>query len=59
MPPAKINMKKLKEFAYQRLPRNNPLREVIISEDDELDPNVFLARLSVWLKLSKFLKGEG
>ena len=58
MPPARIKMKALKEFASQRLPRNAPLREVLLSEEDELEVDVFLARLPIWLKLSSFLKGD-
>jgi hypothetical protein len=53
-----VNIKKLKEFVLEKLPKNSALREILISEEDELDINVFLARLPVWLKLSRFLKGE-
>ena len=58
MPPARIKINALKEFASQRLPRNAPLREVLLSEEDELEVDVFLARLPIWLKLSNFLKGD-
>jgi len=58
MPPAMVNIQKLKEFALEKLPKNSALREVLISEEDKLDITIFLARLPVWLKLSRFLKGE-
>ncbi|MEM3697092.1 MAG: hypothetical protein QXQ94_06285 [Candidatus Bathyarchaeia archaeon] len=58
MPPARVSIKKLKEFAIYKLPKNSALREILISEENELDINVFLARLPVWLKLSRFLKDE-
>jgi len=51
-------MKKVKEFAYRKLPKNSPLREILLSEEDKLEVSIFLARLPVWLKLSNFLKGE-
>ncbi len=54
MPSAKVNIKKLKEFALDKLPKNNALREVLISEEDELDIKIFMARLPVWLRLNRF-----
>jgi hypothetical protein len=56
MPSSIVNIKKLKEFAIHKLPKNSVLRDILISEEDELDINIFLARLPVWLKLSRFLK---
>jgi hypothetical protein len=54
MPSAKVNIEKLKEFALDKLPRNSALREVLISEEDELDVKIFMARLPVWLRLNSF-----
>jgi hypothetical protein len=53
-----VNIKKLKEFALEKLPKNSALREILISEEDKMDITVFLARLPLWLKLSKLLKDE-
>jgi len=58
LPPTMVNIKKLKEFALEKLPKNSALREILISEEDKMDITVFLARLPLWLKLSKLLKDE-
>jgi hypothetical protein len=54
---ARVNIKPLKDFAFNCLPKG-ALRTLLISEENELDVSVFLARLPYWLKLSRFLKGE-
>ena len=58
MPEAKINIRRLKDFAFTRLPKDWALREILLSEEDELDIHIFVARLPVWLKLSRFSVGE-
>jgi hypothetical protein len=50
----KVNMCRLKNFASEKLPKNWLLYDIILSEKDEMDVNIFLARLPVWLRLSKF-----
>jgi hypothetical protein len=59
MSKTKISIRKLKDFAFAQLPKDWPLREILLSEEDELDIYVFLARLPVWLKLSKISAVEG
>jgi hypothetical protein len=54
----KINIKKLKQFALENLPQNSVLREVLLSQDDELEIYVFLARLPLFLKLNKTQAGR-
>lgn len=54
----KVDIRKLKSFAYGKLPRNLPIREILLLEEDELDVQVFLARLSIWLQLSKLKTGD-
>ena len=49
----KISTRKLKDFAFSRLPKQWPLREILLAEEDELETSIFLARLPVWLKLSR------
>ena len=49
----KVNISKLKNFAFDKLPRDWPLREILLSEKDELGFQIFLSRLPIWLKLSK------
>jgi len=46
-------MRKLKHFAFERLPESSPLRDILFEEGDELDAEDFLAKTDVWLKLLK------
>ena len=51
---ALINISKLKEFAYKRLPRSWLLRDLIISEKELLCMDEFLAKIEVWLKIARY-----
>ena len=51
---ALINISKLKEFAYNRLPRSSQLRDLIISEKEVLCIDEFLAKIEVWLKIARY-----
>jgi len=51
--PEKINIRKIKDFAFSQLPKNSTLRDIILSEEDEIQVSIFLARLPIWLKLLK------
>lgn len=53
----KISLELLKDFAFTRLPRDSPLRDIILAENDEIDALTFLARISLWLRLSTFKRG--
>ena len=53
IPKKLVNISKLKNFAISKLPFGSPLREVLVSEDRELDVNTFLARLPLYLRLSR------
>jgi hypothetical protein len=53
MSKTKINMRRLKDFAFTELPRSWILREIILSERDELDVSEFVAKAEIWLKLAK------
>lgn len=53
MSKTKINIRRLKDFAFTQLPKDWPLREILLSEEDELAIQIFLARLPVWLRLSR------
>jgi len=48
-----IDISKLRNFAANELPLGSPLREVLVSEDSELDVKTFLARLPLYLRLSR------
>jgi len=50
----KVNIGGLKTFAMQQLPRDWPLRELLLAESDELEISIFLARLPIWVQLSNF-----
>lgn len=47
-------MKPAKIFAAERLPEC-PLKELLLLEDDKVDVHTFLARLPLWLRLTKNL----
>jgi hypothetical protein len=53
-----INISKLKVFVGEKFPTGSPLREIILNEDIDLAADIFLARLPVWLQLSR-LKMDG
>jgi hypothetical protein len=55
---SKVDITNLKNFA-STLPIGLPLREILVLEDNELRLNVFLARLPIWLKLSRLPKTGG
>lgn len=52
-----VKISKLKAFAADELPVGSPLREIILGEETELNVDIFLARLPVWLQLSKLKNG--
>lgn len=47
----KVCIKPLKEFALEKLPQNSALREVLLSEKDDLTVDGYLAKLNIWLML--------
>ena len=49
----RVRITSLKEFALDRLSQGLPLRDLLLSEPDELSPNEFLVKCEVWLKLLK------
>ena len=51
--PTKLNIKKLKDFAAT-MPRNSVLRDILLSETDEIDVSIFLDRLPIWLRLAEY-----
>jgi len=53
MSPRRINIRRLKDFVFTELSRSWILREIILSERDELDASEFVAKAEIWLKLVK------
>lgn len=47
----KIDIRRIRRFAQERLPIDSPLRDVLLAEKDELSIQDFLAKMDVWLKL--------
>jgi len=52
MPEILVNMRQLKNFAAKEVPFDWILREILLSESDELPVSLFLARLPLYLKIS-------
>jgi hypothetical protein len=46
-----VSISRLKTFGYDRLSTASALRNLILSESDELPASEFLVKASVWLKL--------
>jgi hypothetical protein len=49
---AQVNIRRLREFAFNELPKDWALREILLAESEEMEISVFLARLPLWLRLS-------
>jgi hypothetical protein len=48
-----LSMRKLKELALTMIPKDHPLRDVLLAEKDYLTVDEFLVKLEVWLTLSE------
>jgi hypothetical protein len=51
-----INIERLKIFASQNLPRDHPLRKLLIAERSQLTPQEYLAKLESWQHLLREIK---
>jgi hypothetical protein len=51
-----INIRPLKQFAYEELSKSSHLRNILLSEKEILTVSEFLAKMDVWLKV---LHSEG
>jgi len=58
MSKVKVNITRLKNFALSQLPNDWVLREILLTESQEIDVSTFLARLPVWLQLSTLKRGD-
>lgn len=47
----KINIRRLKEFVRKEIPKHCVLRNLILSDKDEMDVHEFLVKIDYWLKL--------
>lgn len=50
---SEVDLRGLKRFASESLPVDSVLRGILVGEDDKITADTFLARLPVWLRLSK------
>jgi len=48
-----IDIRRLKTFAYDNLPRSSILRDLLLSEPDELPKTEFMVKIGLWLKISR------
>jgi hypothetical protein len=53
-----VNMRSLKQFAFKMLPKELPLRDLLLTEKDELTAQEFIIKLEIWLKLNKKLQAH-
>jgi hypothetical protein len=53
-----VNLRSLKRFAVEYLPAGSPLREVLVTEEDEISAIDFLAKARVWLTLLRITQGD-
>lgn len=51
-----VNLRPLKQFALEKLRERSVLREVLLSEKDEMLPVEFLAKMQTWLFLLRRLE---
>ena len=48
-----VDIRRLKTFAYENLPRSSILRDLLLSEPDELPKTDFVVKIGLWLKISR------
>lgn len=46
-----VNLERLKHFAIENLSKKSPLRDILLSETNQLGARDFLAKMDLWLKL--------
>ncbi|MHA1973481.1 MAG: hypothetical protein ACTSW1_10835 [Candidatus Hodarchaeales archaeon] len=52
MSPQKIlNLKPLKQFVLEKLPKRSILRDLILSEQNQVRSSDFFTKMDLWLKL--------
>lgn len=49
----RVNICGLKKFAFTELSKDSILREILLSEHDELETSEFIAKSEIWLKLAR------
>ncbi|MGA3110958.1 MAG: hypothetical protein ABSE15_02880 [Candidatus Bathyarchaeia archaeon] len=49
----KLDMTPLKVYAH-KLPKNSPLRHLLLQEENQISVNAFLERSKIWIQLSEW-----
>lgn len=49
----KLDIRRLKNFAFNELPKEWMLRDILLSEHDELEVFDFIVKAEIWLKLAR------
>ncbi len=49
----RVEVCRLKEFASHRLPPGSLLRELLLSESEQMEASAFVAKLEVWLRVAR------
>lgn len=49
----RLRLKSLKEFVKKTLPPKSTVRELILSEPDDMTTEAFTAKVSIWMTLLK------
>jgi len=47
----RVNLRELKEFVLINLPKKSLLRDLILSEKEDVTANEFVVKIDMWLKL--------
>ena len=55
LPNCKIDIRPLKAFVTENLPKDSILRSVILAERDALDARELLGKIETWLNLLRFV----
>ncbi len=50
-PNVRVDIHGLKRFTLEKLSSRPLLREIILSEEDSLEPSEFVTKMQIWLKL--------
>ena len=50
-----VNISALKKFVFEKISKDNPLRELVLSEPDRLDVTEFLILVKNWLRLLRLV----
>lgn len=49
-----VNLRNLKRYSLEKLPKDWPLRDVLLAEDDEVPASEFPGKVKVWLALLQY-----